>query len=346
MSSSLLPHPAVSADCDESVLSLIIGEEEPSNDELKPSLPQFRPMYSDTDQNETLGIFLLLISGLFFCAMTVSSRYALSYEGISVPTIVLLRGASQTILGLLSAVLFANPLQVFRVPRRLLPLLVVRGFFGATAEALYFLTLTYLNLGMTTSIYFTNPIFTMVLSSMFLGEKAGTVQVVAGVVSIVGVFLVVDPTLDLGDVKDSSYFIGVAFGLLSACLVACAMVCIRSLGSRVHYMGNVLAFGTGVTVLGLGMGGTTTLAQEPTKGVVIGTLGCVSGFIGQCLFNKGLQHVRAGPGSVVRTIDVPLAFVLGVILLDEVPHVLSLLGAFLVVGGVAAIGWTSKREGR
>ncbi len=346
MSRSVLQYPTIASDCQDSVLSLILAKEEPGNDETKPLLPQFRPLYSDTDQNETLGIFMLLISGLFFCAMTFSVRYVLVYEGISVPTIMLLLGSSQTILALLYAVLFSNPFQIFRVPRRLLPLLFVRGAVGGTAEAFCFLTLTYLNHGMTTSIYFTNPIFTMALSSMFLGENAGTVQVVAGLVTIIGVFFVMNPTLDVGDVKDPNYFIGVACGLVASGFVACTMICVRSLGSQIHYMSNVLAFGTGVTVLGVAMGGTSTLSLEPTKGLVLGTLGCASGFIGQCLFNKALQHVRAGPGSVVRTIDVPLAFVLGVVLLDQVPHFLSLLGAFLVVGGVTAIGVTSKREGR
>ena len=322
----------------------MIASKEERADESVPLLPRYHPIYSDAGQNEMLGVVLMLVSAFFFCSMTLLLRYALAYQGVSVATMVLLRGSTQALLAFVSVAMFAKPKEVFSVPKRLLPRLVLRGVLGSSSLALYYYSLTRLSLGMTTSIFFINPIFTMILSSVFLRERVGVVEAIAAIASIFGVFLVVNPTLDLSELQDPRYMVGVGCALLAAALTAFTIVTIRSLGSQVHFMNNVVALGTGVTVLGVAMGGTNSITRDSAKGMMFGLLGCLSGFFGQCLFNKALQHVRAGRGSITRTIDVPLAYALGVVLLGEVPHVVSLVGAVFVVSGVAAIGLATRQD--
>lgn len=329
--------------CEHTILSMIRKDER--DDETLPLIETYQPIYSDSDssQSQIVGITLMLVSALFFCTMTVLVRYILAYQGISVATMVLLRGTTQSSLAFVSVSMFGKVKEVFRVPRRLLPLLILRGILGSVSLSLYYMSLTRLNLGMTTSIFFINPIFTLIVSRIFLNEQFGRVEAIAAISSILGVFLIANPTLDLGDVHDPQYIFGVLFGLLSAGFVAFTLVTIRAIGSQIHFMNNVVALGTGVMILGIAMGGTYNVTRESPKGLLLAVLACFSGYIGQCLFNFSLQLIKAGTGSVLRTIDVPLAYTLGVLFLGEVPHVVSLIGAGMVVSSCAAIGLNAKR---
>lgn len=66
--------------------------------------------------------------------------------------------------------------------------------------------------------------------------------------------------------------------------------------------------------------------------------GCICGLFAQCMLNKGLQYCHAGPGVLVRNLEVPMAYVLGMLFLNETPTLLRAFGSFLVVCAAVIIG--------
>lgn len=179
------------------------------------------------------------------------------------------------------------------------------------------------------------------LSSVVLGERVGKRDMIAAALSFVGVVLVSNPTLsiDFTAVHSGGYALGVGLVFISSCVLSLAIVIIRSAGKAVHYMSLVTAYAFFVTLAGVAMGGANLnkLIQDPTS-LGIALIASLLGFLGQALFNAGFQKCPAGTGSVVRSVDVPLAFVLALIFLHEVPHAMSIVGSMLVVGGVALVG--------
>jgi len=82
-----------------------------------------------------------------------------------------IRGIVQLSLGLLSVFAFTNPRDVFIVPPHLIPLLLIRGIFGASSYSISYKPLSLAPIGIVTSIFFVNPIFTAIASSFVLKER-------------------------------------------------------------------------------------------------------------------------------------------------------------------------------
>lgn len=105
-------------------------------------------------------------------------------------------------------------------------------------------------------------------------------------------------------------------------------------------MSSVLSLGLGVLVVSVVLGGAVNpiaLLNNPS-GLAMLVLSSLFGFVGQCLINRGLQLCQAGHGSLIRNLDVPVAYLLGLVFLGERPSWYSFAGSFLVVGSALMIG--------
>lgn len=163
----------------------------------------------------------------------------------------------------------------------------------------------------------------------------------AALLSFTGVVLVSNPTLQLDFTQghSSNYALGCFADLLAAVLVAFAYIIVKSFGTRVNFMVSVLSLGFFVGIYGFLMGGSSMLTmRKHPYAVRLVLIGSVFGFAGTCLLNKGFQYCRAGTGTLMRNIDVPVAWFFGVVFLNEVPHAMSLVGSTLVVTGTVLVG--------
>ena len=310
-----------------------------SSSESTPLLTGFAQQRKDDGRTEAYGYALMLLSAGFFEVMGLIARAATVYHGVSVPNIVFLRGLVQFILGVASSFTFAEPKDVYGVPRNLLPLLTLRGLFGAVSLSLTYTALSLVPLGVCTSLFFLNPIFTIILSSITIGERVSRKEMLAVASTIVGVMLIANPTMEMPGQLSASYVLGVCIVLTSSVVVSVAFVTVRAMGKRVHFLANVLTFGISTAMIGLVLGGAALPGF--TKGIALALVGCVFGFFGQCCLNLGFQCCRASTGSLLRTIDVPLAYLLGLVFLGEVPHFVSLVGSAIVIGGNVVVGLAS-----
>lgn len=174
-----------------------------------------------------------------------------------------------------------------------------------------------------------------------LGERCGLVEAIAALLSFTGVVLVSNPTFEsappAGGMTD--HVMGCAIALTGAVCAAAAYVTVRSFGTQISFVLSVLSLGVGVTIGGIIMGGASWSAvRDHPTGFLYAVTGAVFGFIGQCLLNKGFQYCRAGTGTLMRNVDVPLAWLLGLIFLHEVPYLTSLIGSGLVLAGTILVG--------
>lgn len=91
---------------------------------------------ASVSESETLGYGLLLLAAVFFCLMTLLTRYLVAYTTFSVPSMVLVRGVTQGLLSLVTILTCMDFREVINVPRKYVPHIIARGLCGAASLSL------------------------------------------------------------------------------------------------------------------------------------------------------------------------------------------------------------------
>jgi drug/metabolite transporter (DMT)-like permease len=229
--------------------------------------------------------------------------------------------------------------------------------------SLFYFAISHLTLADATTIFFTAPLYTGILGFIFLGEAVAKFDMACTVASVFGVIMVVRPVFLFGatdsaasgvstadgngsvDANDpnvntgSFHTAGIVAAIVGSLVSSFVYVAIRKVGPGVHPL--VL-----VTYMGLvGMwfapfGGLAQTFNWPADGEVwisLLMIGLLS-FVGQMLFNAGVQREKAGPASMIRNLDVAFSFVWQVVIEGIVPNVWSVFGALIISASVVAMG--------
>ncbi len=294
---------------------------------------------------ETYGYFLILLSCLFYAVMWAGIRYVTAYRGIAVPTMILLRGSTQIVLGLVWTFSILDYKRVFVLPWPLLRLVILRGALGSIAMASHFNAVHLIPVGVATTLFFTNPIWTILLSHFTLGERIGKHEILATVLSFGGVVLVADPWNEQSLVASKMNALGFALALFAACMAAGAYTTLRSVAPQVSFMSNVMSLGVFATMAGVALGGVSVheLTRDP-RGIAFAVVASVCGFLGQCCVSEAYRYCRAGTGALMRNLDLPLVYIAGLWVLHEVPKLFAVLGSLLVVSGSLLLGLESVKR--
>ncbi|KAJ1984874.1 hypothetical protein H4R33_004234 [Dimargaris cristalligena] len=293
-------------------------------------------------RRETVGLGLMALSALGFSAMSLFVKWS----GATFPTleIVFARSIWQLTLALLWCLyLRQNPLG----PARMRGWLLLRGTSGTLGLACFFYGLTHLPLADATVIFFTGPVFTAILAHVALNETFTRVDKIASGLCLLGIVLVAKPSFifGIGHAADDLLFgrlLAVCLTLLGAALSAVGYVIVRKVGGQVHFLTHVIYFGGLSTVfaaVGMLSGGPGAFVW-PRGLEEYGLLTAVgmAAFVGQVFLNKGLQLCRAGPATLMRNLDVVFAFIFGITIFHEIPDVLSITGALIIVTCTVGMG--------
>ena len=291
----------------------------------------------DTDSaeqhgQEKYGYALILTSVAFYSTMRVCMRLVTAYEDMPVSATMFLWGATQVTLGLVLAMWhgFSN---VFKVTSAQVRLLALRAAFGAASLCMLQHAYKLLPVATATAVFFLNPVFTLIIGFFVLGEPVAITEKIGAALSLVGAILVARPTNN-GD------FNGLCAGLAAAILAACAYTALRAAvkgGEGAHYVAAVLAFGVAVCVTGVVSGGVNALVRTRAETFRVAQFGSIAGFLAMCALSRAYRYCRAGTGAVLRKADVPLVFILGAFVLNEIPRLLDIVGSALIVGGTIIV---------
>uniref|UniRef100_A0A0G4HP42 EamA domain-containing protein n=1 Tax=Chromera velia CCMP2878 TaxID=1169474 RepID=A0A0G4HP42_9ALVE len=263
----------------------------------------------------------------------------------------------------------ALSLDVFIGPSDLRLLVFLRCTFGSLSVALIFFAVAFLPLGDASALFFLSPLLTAILAAVWLGQPWGVLDCLAGVVSFGGVILLTKPFGLFGGnggeeegggkggllETSNTRPIGSALALIGAFSSAFAMTLVQKL-KQVPFMTLVFSFGlqsclfsSALMVLLSVVPGSSEL--PPGVAVTWGAreggpsrwswffvfLTGIFGFLGQCLLNAGLQREKAGPGAMMRNLDIVFAFILDSFVYRRRPSLLSVAGALLVVCGSSLV---------
>lgn len=231
---------------------------------------------------------------------------------------------------------------------------MARGALFATGFAMFYTAFPFMGLAEVTTIFFSAPLITAVMASVFLGETIGPHRIGALLVGFVGVIIAINPT------GDGFSWVAI-LPLLCAVSYAASQVLARQIGERessltvgLHTLGwsgviilpagwlvnQFVPVATGFPHLAWGF--PAQALSEPLTLALLGVLG----MCGYILLSRAYQVASA---SLVAPFDytyLPLATALGYFVFNEVPGVNTLIGMALIVAGGLYLGFRELRATR
>ncbi|UCH85799.1 MAG: DMT family transporter [Candidatus Latescibacterota bacterium] len=215
-------------------------------------------------------------------------------------------------------------------------LLVLRGLVGFGALFCFFFAVTRLPLADITVIHFTNPVFTAVLASIFLGESMGRREASGLVLCLVGVALVAQPSFLFGAGAKSLDLFAVAVALCASVLSSIAYTLVRKLRETDHHLVVVFYF----TLVSAPASVPLLIGQwvwpSPVEWLVLLGVGVVTQIAQICL-TKGLHRERAGRAMSISYVQVLFAATWGAVIFGDFPNLMGIGGALLVFGGTLLV---------
>jgi drug/metabolite transporter (DMT)-like permease len=267
-------------------------------------------------------------SAMFFGAMAFAAKMASAQ--LSGSQVAMLRFATGLLPVFLVPHFRARALTYQRVD-----LLLYRGLFGGAAVLCYFIAIEKISVGVATLLNYTSPLFSGLLSMVFLHERISAKVLIPMPVALAGVYLVVRANARPGDILGFGPWelVGATSAVLSGAAVT-AMRAARQTGE------NSWAVYTSFCVLGTLLTAPLAIVTWRNPSVVEwGWLGATSLFAiaAQLLLTFSLRWVDAMTVGVISQLAVVVAMLLGVTLLGERILPMAVLGATLTIGGVVGV---------
>ncbi|MEL7255974.1 MAG: DMT family transporter [Pseudomonadota bacterium] len=214
----------------------------------------------------------------------------------------------------------------------------IRNVFHFTGQNLWFYALTLIPLAQVVALEFTSPLWVLILSPLFLGERLTRIKVLAAIAGFIGVLIVARPspeTINSGTIAAAL----AAIGFAGTMIMTKRLTRTQSLTCILFWMTAMQAvFG----IICAGYDGDIAL-PSPTSVpwlVLIGLAGLCAHF---CL----TKALTLAPATVVVPVDflrLPVIAIIGLTVYAEPLDIFVILGAALIFGANYTNIWAETRR--
>ncbi|MDR2649088.1 MAG: DMT family transporter [Clostridiales bacterium] len=210
------------------------------------------------------------------------------------------------------------------------PMLALRGCCGALYMIFYFYALA--NMPLIDAIILVNisPLFSILLSRIFLKEKNPISVYIAMPLVLAGVMFTVKP------IGYSSFSAAALFGILAALFSGAAGICIRYLGQKYHTYEIIFYFMITATAVSVPLMWNDFVVPGQQEWFYLICIGVVS-LIAQIFLTKAFTHENAVIVEIVRYIGIAFNATWGFVFWAEIPDFYSILGMMMIIGGCILI---------
>ncbi len=222
--------------------------------------------------------------------------------------------------------------------RRDLALLVTQGLILAVHWTAFFQSIAVSSVAIGLLSFSSFPLFTAALEPLLLGQRPRRIEIAAALLILPGVYLLA-PHIAITDHSTQ----GVLWGLLAGATFALLSVINRGLTRRYSagaislYQDTVAAIALLPTLFFIPLGGALT----PRNLFLLLVLGVICTALAHTLFIAGLKDVRAQLASLIAALEPVWGIGFALILLNEYPSGLTLLGGALILLATALPGFVA-----
>lgn len=282
-------------------------------------------------KDQAKGIICILIAGIGFSLMTFFVRLA-----GELPTMekAFFRNAFALIIAIIT--LFVKK-EKFEIPKNCRKDIFYRCFFGTTGLIGNFYAIDHLNLADSNMLNKLSPFFAILVSIPILKEKPSRTDIMATIAAFVGALFIIRPS------GSNLQFVPALIGLYGGFGAGTAYVFVRRAtgkGARTPVI--VICFSLFSCLLTLPFLIVQYVSMSPMQWLIMCLAG-LSAAIGQFAITTAYKYAPAKKLSVFDYMQVVFATVWGLIFLDEVPGIFSIIGYFIIIG-VAFVRWEMGRR--
>lgn len=213
-----------------------------------------------------------------------------------------------------------------------------RGIIGSAAMALSFTSYRYLPLPEATALLYAGPLMVVILSAFLLGERVRAFRITTVIVGLIGVLIVLSPTLGVTEAPDKQTMaFGAMVALVAALLAAFAQIQIRRMVSTESTSSIVFYFLSTSAILSLFTIPFGWVMPSPKMWAILICAG-ITGGIGQVLLTAAYRYGDASLVAPFEYTSMLFAIFFGYTLFGDLPGRETLIGAAIIsLAGVAII---------
>ena len=219
---------------------------------------------------------------------------------------------------------------------------VWRGLLGTMAMGLNFAGLGLLPLPEVTAIGYATPIFTLILAALILGERIRLIRVSAVAIGLAGVVVMLWPRLG-GDLGDAAA-LGAVLILAATIVRSFVQITLRQMVKTDTTSAIVVYFSASSTLLALLTIPFGWVMPDPTTAVMLVLMGLIGG-VAQILITSSFRFADASLLAPFDYVSMLFAIVIGYVWFSELPTLVMLIGAALVIAGNGVVIWREHQLG-
>lgn len=220
---------------------------------------------------------------------------------------------------------------------------VLRSLIGSSSMFFNFAAVQLLPLATVTAFGFLSPVFVVMLSVPMLGEKVGPWRWGAVLVGFLGVLLMLEPHGGLAAMAHLKLSAGVAYALTFPFLMALVTILIRQMSKTERSEAIVFYFMAWGAVAGAVGMIWFSVPLSPRMVFWLIVSGLVGGF-GQIFLTYCYRYAEPSLLAPFDYVSMVWAMILGVLIFDEIPEPLVMVGAAVVIAAGLVIVWRERRH--
>ena len=205
-------------------------------------------------------------------------------------------------------------------------LLILRGLFGLSSMALFFMSLKLLPLGSAVTLRYVSPFFATAFAIYFLKDRVRPLQWLFFAISFGGVFI-------LKGFDGQINTIGLLYVMGASASSGLVYVIIGKIGRTDHPVVIVNYFMFTATLVGGAISLFNWIQPKDIEWLVLVSLGFF-GYLGQLFMTKAFQLGDTNQVAPLKYVEVVFTIFVGIVWLKEDYTYWSFIGIFLIIGGL------------
>ncbi|WP_198559922.1 DMT family transporter [Colwellia sp. 12G3] len=289
-------------------------------------------MFTTIKNTMPMSVWYMLISALGFALMAACVK---EVSGLGIPVLEIV-AARAIVSGIISyADIKRKKISLWGHNK---VLLIARGTVGSFALMFVYYAVTTLPLAEATVLQYLHPVFTAVLALYFLKETIQRSTIACIVISLLGLFIIIQPNLQLDSVVQYPW-ISIGAGVLGAFGSAVAYIIIKKLTKTDD--SSVIIFYFPLVALPISMimlGSDFVMPSLAATGLLI--LVGIFTQVGQVGLTKALHSADANKATAYAYVQVLFSVFIGWAYFSEVPMATTIIGGGLImVGALINVFW-------
>lgn len=210
-----------------------------------------------------------------------------------------------------------------------LKLIIVSGLFFGSHWVTYFYALQLSNVAIGMLSLFTYPVITSLLEPLFFKTKLNTSHIFLGLIILIGIYFLT-PEFNF----ENNYTKGIIFGFISSIFYALRNILLKK--KVTNYNGSMLMFYQMLVIVLVLWPTLFIFKTSPTTnewGAIL-LLALVTTSIGHTLFIRSFKNFSVSAASIMSSIQPVYGILLGILLLNEVPSLNTIIGGILIISTV------------